>query len=87
MNHPALPDKPIMFEGVGFKWAKVLEYRKPRKGEYFLSGAVVAGCLAYNDLLSEYWVAEPVELDERPLHLHQYPQPTSENQLWTQNQP
>ena len=36
------------------------EIRKPRKGEWFLSGAIIEGYYAQNDLGIEYHIAELV---------------------------
>ncbi len=38
------------------------EYRKPRKGEWFLSGAIVEGYQAVSDMASAYYIAELVEI-------------------------
>jgi len=35
------------------------EFRAPKKGEYFLSGASVTAYLAKNDLTQEYFIAKP----------------------------
>jgi hypothetical protein len=42
------------------------EFRKPRKGEYFLSGAIVGTHYAQNDIGTEYWIAKPVEMKVCP---------------------
>ncbi len=36
----------------------VVEFRCPKKGEYYLSGALVTGYLAPNDLSTEFLVVE-----------------------------
>ena len=43
-----------------FAWTG--EKRPPRKGEYFLSGAIVEAYQAYSDLNTPYHIARPVEL-------------------------
>lgn len=74
MKRPKLPDQKINFERIGRRWARVIGYRPPRKGEYFLGGAVVEAHLAYNDQPSPAWVAEPIpDPIPQPVHLHQYP--------------
>jgi hypothetical protein len=37
------------------------EFRCPRKGEYFLSGAIIEVYQAHNDLTMEYYIAEIVK--------------------------
>jgi hypothetical protein len=36
------------------------EFRAPKAGEYFLSGAKIMAYRAPNDLSGKYWIAEPV---------------------------
>jgi hypothetical protein len=44
------------------KWFRSTgEFRKPRKGEYYLSGAIITAWRATNDLDSPYWIAREVE--------------------------
>ena len=39
------------------------EYRSPRKGEYYLSGAEIQAYKALNDLDGmQYWIARPVQM-------------------------
>lgn len=33
------------------------EYRPPRRGEYYLSGAIICAYRALNDLETSYWIA------------------------------
>lgn len=40
------------------------EKRPPRKGEYYLSGAIVAAYRAENDLSTEYYIAELISKEE-----------------------
>jgi hypothetical protein len=37
------------------------EFRPPKKGEYYLSGAEVVGYLAPNDLRISFWIARAVK--------------------------
>lgn len=37
------------------------EFREPKAGEWFLSGAIVEGYYAPNDLSTKYHIAEPVK--------------------------
>lgn len=55
-----LPDKISVSEGYPSKWFsyRVLGFRPPKKGEYYLSGAVPAAYKAPSDLLSVYLVIE-----------------------------
>jgi len=47
-----------------FQWTG--EKRKPRKGEWFLFGAILKAYLAYNDLDFIYPIADPVSLKVCP---------------------
>lgn len=49
------PDRDIRYRATG-------EYRQPRRGEFFLSGAIITAYRAPNDLSTPYWIAEPVRL-------------------------
>lgn len=70
---PKLPDHKIQFEGLRTQhWARVLDHRPPRKGEFFLSGAIAAAYKAYNDINTAYWIVEPIEVLPDPTHLHEY---------------
>ena len=46
------------------------EYRAPRKGEFYLSGAIVEAYQAPNDLPSAYWIAQRVPGPPREIHAH-----------------
>lgn len=48
------------------KYKATGEFRAPKRGEYYLSGAIVAAYKAHNDLTSAYWIAVPVELKTCP---------------------
>lgn len=54
-----MADKPIFFEGIGRCFYRLGEFRNPRKNEFYLSGAVVQGWRAPNDLGSPYRIAVP----------------------------
>ena len=49
----------ISFEGLGPCFYTLGEFRPPRKGEFYLSGAVVQGWRAPNDLSTAYRIAIP----------------------------
>ena len=42
------------------------EFRKPKHGDFFISGAVPTAYVAFQDLDTECWIAEEVELRECP---------------------
>lgn len=42
------------------------EFRQPKKGEFFLSGAIVESYKAFNDLTISYWIAREVIIVEKP---------------------
>lgn len=77
MSRPILPNRKILFEHTGARhyWVRVLAFRPPKKGEYYLSGAIVTAYRAPNDLSTPYWVCEPInEPPPEPVHLHEYPE-------------
>ena len=39
------------------------EFRAPRKGEYYLSGAIIGAYRAPNDFTQKYWLARAVRLE------------------------
>ncbi len=39
------------------------EYRSPRKGEFYLSGAEIEAYIARCDLSGYYWIAVPVKVE------------------------
>jgi hypothetical protein len=45
-------DRDVRYKATG-------EYRPPCRGEYYLSGAIVAAYHAPNDLTTSYWIAKP----------------------------
>jgi hypothetical protein len=40
------------------------EFREPKKGEWYLSGAIVEAYKARNDLTTKYWIAKRVKVEE-----------------------
>jgi hypothetical protein len=46
-----IPSKRDYYEATG-------EFRSPRKGEYYLSGAIVEAYRAPNDLNTPFWIAK-----------------------------
>lgn len=44
------------------KYKATGEFRCPRKGEAYLSGAIIAAYIAPNDLTTPYWIAVEVEM-------------------------
>ena len=42
------------------RFVKTDEFRNPKKGEFFLSGAIIEAYQAPNDLSSPYWIAKEV---------------------------
>lgn len=45
-------DKDVRYKATG-------EFRPPKRGEYYLSGAIIAAYRAPNDLDTSYWIAVP----------------------------
>lgn len=58
---PKLPIRPIKFERRDPAFCRLVDYRAPKKGEYFLSGAEPEGWLAKNDMDVPYWIIVPHE--------------------------
>lgn len=50
---------PVNFEGLGLRYYRSEGRRKPRKGEFYLSGAIPAAYRAPADLMTEYRVVVP----------------------------
>lgn len=44
------------YRGVKTRYVKTGEFRKPRRGEYYLSGHVQVAYEALADLRNEYWI-------------------------------
>jgi len=42
------------------------EFRPPRKGEFYLSGAIIEAYRAPNDLAGAYWIAKQVQPEPVP---------------------
>lgn len=55
----------LNFEGIGRCFYSKGEFRAPRAGEFYLSGAVVAAYQAKSDFESAYRIVKPVALAER----------------------
>jgi hypothetical protein len=58
-------------------FVKTDEFRNPKKGEYFLSGAIPTVYKAYDNLNQPYWIMRPATEEEtrcalckQPLPLH-----------------
>lgn len=52
---------PITFEGKPGHWSYSIQgMRKPKRGEFYLSGAVVQAYQAPDDLVGEYLVVVPI---------------------------
>jgi hypothetical protein len=58
MRRPLLPST-IGFDGLGECYFKIDEYRPPKRGEYFASGAIPFGYKAFRDMTSPAWVVVP----------------------------
>jgi hypothetical protein len=66
--------KAIWFEGIStgtvdnhapqscFQYRKIA-FRNPKKGEWYLSGAIVTAYRARNDMTSPYHIVEPIRYD------------------------
>lgn len=54
------------------------EKRPPRRGEYFLSGAVIEAYKAENDLTTPYHIAELVEIETKTVQIVKRVVPQSE---------
>ena len=71
MKKPKLPDHPIDFEGLKERqWCRVVGFRCPRKGEWYLSGAAVEAYKVHNALGDPYFVVEPIPQQKPPI-LHE----------------
>lgn len=49
------PGSKLFYRG---EWWHFVRYGKPRKGEHYISGAVVAVYEAPNDIDAEYWIVK-----------------------------
>lgn len=52
-------NKPLNFHGIGRCYFRSVAFRRPRTGEWYLSGAIIEGYRAPNDLPTSYLVVEP----------------------------
>lgn len=57
--------EPVYFEQIGMCYYRRLGKRQPRRGEYYLSGAVVTAYRAPSDMSASYMVVTPVVRAER----------------------
>lgn len=46
----------------GVMYVKTSEYRCPKKGEFYLSGAIVEAYKAFCDMSVKFWIATPVKV-------------------------
>ena len=51
--------KPCHFDKIGMCFYEAGDFRKPRKGEFYLSGAIVQAWRAPMDCLADYRVVRP----------------------------
>lgn len=54
-----MKSKTVNFEGLGRCYYAHVGFRPPLKGEFYLSGAIVTGYRAPNDLSTAYHVVRP----------------------------
>lgn len=71
-KRPLLPDAKIPVERGKPSWVSVTNYRPPKKGEYYLSGAQPALYLAKNDMDIPYWVCVPLVSEFAHSHVFQW---------------
>lgn len=57
-------DLPGMDHGKMWSW-ELLDYRAPKKGEHYLSGAIVEAYTAKNDMQCEYFIVRKL-IEHRP---------------------
>ena len=50
------------YGGVGKHYRATGEFRPPKAGEWYLSGAIVQAYQVAQDVTVAFWIAEPVEL-------------------------
>lgn len=64
-------NKVYNFQGLGPCFYTLVGKRPPRKGEYYLSGAIIEGYCASNDLSNPFWVVRPTfRAIPRPAYRH-----------------
>lgn len=56
---------PAHFEGLGMCFYEAGEFRRPHRGEFYLSGAIVAAWRAPNDLGTSYRIVRPTHRARR----------------------
>lgn len=61
MNKPA-GVYPGEFFSIKTRFIASGEYREPKQGEYYLSGAVIQAYRASSNLTSKYWIARQVRM-------------------------
>jgi hypothetical protein len=59
--YPVIPNKLLIDRRFKARWTG--EKRCPKKGEYFLSGAIIEAYAAFSDMQTEYHIAEIVETE------------------------
>jgi hypothetical protein len=52
-------DDSVIGRGGSIRYKATGEFRPPKRGEYYLSGAIIAAYKAYNDLTTPFWLAKP----------------------------
>ena len=50
------------------RYIRTGEYREPRKGEYFLSGAIPEAYIAFNDLSVKYYILKQVKVKKETIY-------------------
>jgi len=58
-----------IIQGPGF-FRATGEHRAPKRGEWYLSGAVIEAYRALQDLEGVYWIARQIPEPPRELHAH-----------------
>jgi len=58
-----------VIEGPGF-FRATGEYRAPKRGEWYLSGAIIDAYQAPNDLDTAYWIAQRIPDPPREMQAH-----------------
>lgn len=60
-------NEPIEFEGSLWRafYFEYMGWRAPKKGEYFLSGAIITAYRAYSDMTRDFHVVRPTHVAQR----------------------
>ncbi len=58
--------KPKGKNGIPVKFKATGEFRPPKRGEYYLSGAIIEAYRVANDLSTPYWIAKEVQMQICP---------------------